>query len=115
MMNQSIIPQFHLKVTPSSHVYAPLQHLYLCQFRSEPKTTNLHALLWIQHQSYNQARILGKTPSNPTYDCMIGFGTSALDIAGLIRRGQYGMEGFCNWSEACIEQLDIQPSLLEGC
>ena len=25
------------------------------------------------------------------------------------------MEGFCNWSEACIEQLDIQPSLLEGC
>ena len=45
---------------------------------------------------------------------MIGFGTSALDIAGLIRRGQYGMEGFCNWSEACIEQLDIKPSLLEG-
>ena len=51
---------------------------------------------------------------NPTYDRVIGFGRSALDIAGLIRRGQYGMEGFCNWSEACIERLDISPSLLEG-
>jgi hypothetical protein len=51
---------------------------------------------------------------NPTYDRVIGFGRSALDIVGLIRRGQYGMEGFCNWSEACIERLDISPSLLEG-
>jgi hypothetical protein len=24
------------------------------------------------------------------------------------------MVGFCNWSEACIERLDILPSLLEG-
>ena len=45
---------------------------------------------------------------------MIGFGRSALDIVGLIRRGQYRMVGFCNWSEACIERLDILPSLLEG-
>ena len=51
---------------------------------------------------------------NPTYNRVIRFGRSALDIAGLIRRGQYGMEGFCNWSEACIERLDILPSLLEG-
>ena len=51
---------------------------------------------------------------NPTYDWVIGFGRSALDIVGLIRRGQYRMVGFCNWSEACIERLDILPSLLEG-
>jgi len=50
--------------------------------------------------------VLGKDPwedtINPTYDQIIGFGRSALDIAGLIRRGQYGMEGLFNQSKACI-------------
>ena len=55
--------------------------------------------------------ISGKDPwgdtINPTYDQMIGFGRSALDIAGLIRRGQYRMEGLFNRSKACIARLDI--------
>lgn len=50
---------------------------------------------------------------DPTFNQVIGFGRTTIEIAGFIRRGQYGMDGFCNWTAACLESLKISPSLLE--
>jgi hypothetical protein len=50
---------------------------------------------------------------DPTFNQVIGFGRTTVEIAGFIRRGEYGMDGFCNWTEKCLECLHIAPSLLE--
>jgi hypothetical protein len=50
---------------------------------------------------------------DPTFNQVIGFGRTTVEIAGFIRRGEYGMDGFCNWTEICLERLHIAPSLLE--
>jgi hypothetical protein len=50
---------------------------------------------------------------DPTFNRVIGFGKSTPEIAALIRRGEYGMDGFCKWTTACIEQLGIPSSVLE--
>jgi len=50
---------------------------------------------------------------DPTFNRVIGFGKSTPEIATLIRRGSYGMDGFCDWTTACIEHLGIPSSLLE--
>jgi hypothetical protein len=51
---------------------------------------------------------------NPTLDRVIGFGKSTPEIASFIRRGPLGMDGFCNWITACIEDLGISTDILEG-
>ena len=50
---------------------------------------------------------------DPTFNRVIGFGKSTPEIAALIRRGEYGMDGFCNWTKLCIENLEISSLLLE--
>ena len=50
---------------------------------------------------------------NPTFDCVIGFGKSVPEIAAFIRHGEYGMDGFCNWTMACIEHLNVPTSVLK--
>ena len=50
---------------------------------------------------------------DPTFNQVIGFGRTTVEIAGFIRRGEYGMDGFCNWTESCLERLNIAPPLLE--
>ena len=50
---------------------------------------------------------------DPTFNRVIGFGKSTPEIAALIRRGEYGMDGFFNWTMLCIEHLGILTSLLE--
>jgi hypothetical protein len=50
---------------------------------------------------------------DPAFNRVIGFGKTTIDIAEFIRRGEYGMDGFCNWTESCLEHLNIASSLLE--
>lgn len=51
---------------------------------------------------------------DPTYNRAIGFGKSTAEIQGLIRRGKFGMDGFCDWTTVCFELLlDKAPALLE--
>jgi hypothetical protein len=50
---------------------------------------------------------------DPMFNQVIGFGKSTLEIAAFIRRGEYGMDGFCKWTAVCVEQLGIPLSLLE--
>ena len=51
---------------------------------------------------------------DPTFNREIGFGRTTLEISALIRRGKYGMDGLCNWTESCFESLNIAPALLEA-
>jgi hypothetical protein len=46
--------------------------------------------------------------------CVVGYGRTTADIAGLIWRGPNGMDGLCNWLSVSIEKFDIDPALLEG-
>jgi hypothetical protein len=50
---------------------------------------------------------------DPTFNRVIGFGKSTPKIAALIRCGEYGMDGFCNWTTACVECLGIPLSVLK--
>jgi hypothetical protein len=55
-----------------------------------------------------------ETVVDPTFNRVIGFGVTTAQIAGFIRRGPYGMDGFCSWTESCFQTLNIALSLLEG-
>ena len=50
---------------------------------------------------------------DPTFNRVVGFGKTTIDIAEFMRRGEYGMDGFCNWTGSCFKHLNIAPSLLE--
>jgi hypothetical protein len=50
---------------------------------------------------------------DPTYNRVLGFGKTTVEISGIIRRGKFGMDGVCNWTQSCIKKLDIAPALLE--
>src|SRR5882762_2790937 len=52
-------------------------------------------------------------PGQDPWEDVIGFGKSTPEIAALIRCGEYGMDGFCNWTTACIERLGIPLSILK--
>jgi hypothetical protein len=47
-------------------------------------------------------------------NAVIGYNMGAAQIAGLIRRGKHGIDGLCNWLEACINTLRIDAVLLDG-
>lgn len=44
---------------------------------------------------------------------VIGFGASTCQIADIIRRGPFGIDGFCQWIEICLVELQISSELLE--
>lgn len=50
---------------------------------------------------------------DPCLNRVIGFGVSTRQIADLIRRGPYGIDGFCRWIEICMIELEVSPELLE--
>ena len=50
---------------------------------------------------------------DPCLNRVIGFGMSTHQIADTIRRGPYGIDGFCQWIEICMVKLKISPELLE--
>jgi hypothetical protein len=50
---------------------------------------------------------------DPCLNRVIGFGASTRQIADIIRRGPFGIDGFCQWIEICLVELEISPELLE--
>ena len=54
-----------------------------------------------------------ETVVDPLLNRTIGFGRQTTEIAQFIRRGCFGMDGFCAWIEICINELGIDASLLE--
>lgn len=50
---------------------------------------------------------------DPTFNRVIGFRLTTAQLASLIRRGHYGMDGFCEWTAMCINVLHISLALLE--
>ena len=50
---------------------------------------------------------------DPTLNRVIGFGISTRQIADIIRRGPFGIDGFCQWIKICTVELKISPALLE--
>jgi hypothetical protein len=50
---------------------------------------------------------------DPCLNRVIGFGVSTHQIADIIRRGPFGIDGFCRWIEICMLDLKISPELLE--
>jgi hypothetical protein len=50
---------------------------------------------------------------DPCLNRVIGYGVSTDQIAATIRRGPFGIEGFCRWIEICMVELKIAPELLE--
>jgi hypothetical protein len=45
---------------------------------------------------------------------LVGYRKSTAEVVGLIRRGQSGIDGLCNWLEICLNKLNIDAVLLEG-
>jgi hypothetical protein len=43
----------------------------------------------------------------------IGYGKSVVQVAEIVKRGDLGMDGFCNWISVCLNELKISPPLLE--
>lgn len=44
----------------------------------------------------------------------IGYGMSVEEVIPLIRRGEFGMNGLCNWLNECVTSLGVPEVLLEG-
>lgn len=44
---------------------------------------------------------------------LIGYNKQSPLIAQDIRRGKWGMDGFCQWIEVCVRELKVSASLLE--
>jgi hypothetical protein len=50
---------------------------------------------------------------DPALNRVIGFGVSARQIADIIKRGPFGIDGFCQWIKICMVELEVSPVLLE--
>jgi hypothetical protein len=50
---------------------------------------------------------------DPALNRVIGFGVSTRQIADIMRRGHFGIDGFCQWIKICMVELEISPALLE--
>lgn len=51
---------------------------------------------------------------DPSLNRVIRFGTTTHQIADILRRGPFGIDGFCRWITICMAELKIPPGLLEG-
>ena len=49
-----------------------------------------------------------------TLNRVIGYGQTMEDIAAIIRRGPFGIDGFIGWLRSCITTLKIDEALLEN-
>ncbi|KAI0054949.1 hypothetical protein BV25DRAFT_1816306, partial [Artomyces pyxidatus] len=47
-------------------------------------------------------------------NAVIGYGATVSEIADLMRRGPFGIDGLCAWLEGCVRDMGINPVLLEG-
>jgi hypothetical protein len=47
-------------------------------------------------------------------NCVIGYGATPTSLKPLIRRGHLGMDGVFDYLKSCIEDIKIEPCLLEG-
>lgn len=50
---------------------------------------------------------------NPIIHSVFGYQSTANSIAHLVERGPFGLDGFCDWVDACIEKLNVDEALLE--
>ena len=50
---------------------------------------------------------------DPALNIVVGYGASVKEIAGIIRRGDYGMDGMYRWLKKCVTVLKVDEVLLE--
>ena len=50
---------------------------------------------------------------DPALNIVVGYGASVEEIAGIIRRGDYGMDGMYRWLKKCVMVLKVDEALLE--
>ena len=50
---------------------------------------------------------------DPALNIVVGYGASVEEIAGIIRRGDYGMDGMYQWLKKCVTVLNVDEVLLE--
>ena len=50
---------------------------------------------------------------DPALNLVISYGASVGEIAGIIRHGDYGMDGMYQWLEKCVVELKVDEGLLE--
>lgn len=48
------------------------------------------------------------------FNILFGFGTQVDEIAVLMERGEYGVEGLCRWLESVVREFGVDAGLLEG-
>jgi len=51
---------------------------------------------------------------NPVLDRFLGFRRPLVEIESLVRRGERGIEGFCQYLAYLVEEKEIQGGLVEG-
>lgn len=51
---------------------------------------------------------------NPGLDRFLGFGRSLEDIGAMVRRGELGVQSFCQYLTYLVEEKEIGGNLLEG-
>jgi hypothetical protein len=51
---------------------------------------------------------------NPMMHRAFGYGATAEVLAGLVRRGKYGLDGFCQFMGYFVAHRGLQGGLLEG-
>lgn len=50
--------------------------------------------------------------ASQTYREAFGNDRTPIEIASMIRRGRYGMDGFCSWTAACLNDMLIPSELM---
>ena len=50
---------------------------------------------------------------DPALNIAIGYSVSVEEIARIIRRGGYGMDGMYRWLDKCVVELKVDEKLLE--
>ncbi|KAE9388946.1 hypothetical protein BT96DRAFT_1003710 [Gymnopus androsaceus JB14] len=50
---------------------------------------------------------------NPIIHSVFGYQANPDTVRHLVRRGQFGIEGFCDWVMACAKKLHVDSALLE--
>ena len=51
---------------------------------------------------------------NPGLDRLLGFGRPAVEVESIVRRGEMGVKGFCQYLTYLIEEKGIEGGLIEG-
>ena len=51
---------------------------------------------------------------NPAMDRLLGFQRPVIEVESIVRRGERGIEGFCQYLTYLVEEKEIQGGLIEG-